>query len=263
MRSHLIAVAAVACVTSVFACDDAPGVGSESSDITEWASAKDVDSAYTTKYVIADICETIYGPSQQASACETDHTFRLVERKHSTKYGYLESIEEGFEAPIEVGQTLSVTAPNDAEFTVTLLRQLDDAFHLRWTVRDVQQEGVIAPPANVEEHILNVADELGEYVDFDDSDDARPTTWEALPAAVQLECESQMLARAEMNSEGDQCFGSAFIGEVGEILLDGNVVGYICGVDDALENCSLWDGSGVWYFLDTSPWIVTETEWSG
>jgi hypothetical protein len=266
MRAHLFAAAAVtAAVFSLAACESDDSVGSSESNITEWATTRTRDKAYTTQYVIKAACQEIYGAGPAATSCESDHEFRLVESKYSTKYGYLKAIEDDIKAPLEVGQTLAVEAPEGHTYEVKLLRQLDEHFHLRWTVLDVASEGGGLPPIDVHDHIQEVADDLGEYVDLGNSEDAEYTSWDSLPDHIQLECESVMLQRAEWNSEGGSCTGSADYMEdgFGRILFQGQTVGYICGIEDVLYNCPLHDGSGIWLFMDTEGTVVTETEWTG
>ncbi len=268
MKARFATIAAAALISCVAACDSSD-VGSDESNVTEWATSSERNKAYNTKYIIEAACNEIYGAgSATAESCKTDHAFTLIESRYSTKYGYLKAIEDDIKAPLEVGQTLTVESPAGASYKVTLLRQFDEAFHLRWTVLKVEGNGDGPPPADIHEHIENVADELGEYVDFGDSDDVVHTTWESFPEAVQLECESQMLMRAQWNSDGDSegyCAGSAdwADGGFGEIKLQGETVGYVCGVWDVLDNCPLWDGSGAWFYLDTQGEVVVETNWTG
>ena len=267
MKTHVIAtLAALGIAAFAAACSNSDDDVSQSeSNITEWATTVPKDNAYGTKYVISAVCEKIYGHGSAAQTCKEDHDFRLIESKYSTKYGYLKAIEDDIKSAIEVGQTLQVTAPTGTVYQAKLLRQLDEAFHLRWSVLDVESEGGGPPPIDVHDHIANVADDLGEYVDLTGHEDVRVTTWEALPEVIQLECEADMLARAEMNSEGDHCSGTADWSDpaFGEILFQGQTVGYVCGYEDILFNCSLHDGSGVWLYLDEAGEEVTETEWTG
>ena len=185
-------------------------------------------------------------------------TYTITEFARSTKYGH---IEEGQTRPITMQMKVAVENPANGDlYDATLTRELNSKFELKFKA-EIAETGL----QEIHDYILQLADDAGEYGDWWDEevqDKVRVIEFDALPAEMQTRFAQVLADVAEENQEHDG--GAMYSGEMPflEILMDGEVVGYVLNVDDYIDH-SLWDGSGTHFYFDTYGTVIASVYWSG
>jgi len=121
----------------------------------------------------------------------------------------------------------------------------------------------------IDETILNLANELGEYVINEDMPkNVTPIKTSALPAKAQKKLAQLIEDRADWvcprGTRANECVNGAMDSEEHFVIkLDGKVIGYIFNIYDSIDH-PLWDGSGVYHFLKASDLkVLDSTSWEG
>jgi hypothetical protein len=121
----------------------------------------------------------------------------------------------------------------------------------------------------VDEVILDLAAELGEYVSSEDMPaNVKSISTKKLPANVQKKLNTLIASRADYicprDARTNECVNGAMDSEEHYIILNqGKVIGYILNVYDYIDH-PLWDGSGIYHYLRSSDLkVLTSSSWEG
>lgn len=213
--------------------------------------------SHTLRKTICEAIEIAEGAHADLSDCP-NFDFTITEFARSTAYGHLSDGRE-----ITMQMLVTVQSPAGTTYSATLARHLDAQFRLSWgaTIETTELE-------QTHQFIIQLAHEAGEYPDWSDpelTDHVRPVSFDELPLEIQAYAETAVQNRWEWNNHGEGDENTAMFSDerpFQEIVMDGFVAGYIIAIDDYIDH-PLWDGSGVYYFLDKHGTEVTDVDWTG
>ncbi|MBW2465108.1 MAG: hypothetical protein JRH11_25890 [Deltaproteobacteria bacterium] len=233
------------------------GDNTEAGDAVTLEAANENLGSNTLRKIICEAIDVAQGAHVDSSDC-LQFDFTITQFARSTAYSHL---EDGREVTMQM--LVTVENSSGGTYSATLARGLDDQFRLSWaaTIDTTELEAA-------RQFILELAYEAGEYPQWSDpelTDYIRPVSFEDLPVQIQEAAGTSLQDRFEWNNHGEGDGNTAFYADdrpFHEIVLDGFVAGYIIAIEDYLEN-ALWDGSGVYYYLDKHGTEVTDVEWTG
>jgi hypothetical protein len=235
---------------AVLACAGEEG-GSQSANVTEAVVRQKKNEPLKGKAQRKLICEAL--AKSAGVAIDKCLAFKFVVKEVATSTQLLHA-ESG--KPVTMELKVAVTGAGNETYDALLRRAIGDAYELKF---DAQA----APAGSLEKvhaFIKKLADDVGEYADWNDGDVAdrvKATTHEALPKVVRDKCDALLAKRRGPENDAQWADDDAFF----QIRMVGETVGYVCNVYDYIDD-PLWDGSGVHYYLDAQGNLVVEVEWT-
>jgi len=229
-------------------------------DSTEGIVHESVSETLWSNSLRRNICGKIGFRDSALDYCLDNFEFTVNGMLRSTRYAHLDDCR-----PITMGLDVEVLNPaEDQNWQVELRRKLGSNYVLYWqfTVSGSSM-------GDIHDYIDDIADEAGEYPDFWDSSEwqgrIRMVQMSAVPQEIQEVFERELEnAREELcyYDEGECTEGAEYGDVLAEILKDGQVVGYLLGIEYYIDD-SLFDGGGLWLYFDHQGVLVESMEWWG